>query len=1029
MTVRFGVLGTVEAWQDDSLLALGHTRQRLVLGALLLDADKVVATDTLVERVWGDRVPLRGRETLYGYMSRLRRALAGTETAPMREPGGYRMAVDGGAVDALRFRSLAGQARAASGADEAALLWEKAAGLWRGPAFAGADTPWFNTQRAQLEAELLSARIDLVEARLASGRHERVLTECAARAAERPLDEQVAGQFMRALYRCGRQAEALEHYARMRRRLAEELGIDPSPALRQLHHHMLTEHPELDPPAGAGTTTMASTAALTGPTGPAPTPAPVPVPGNPVDATSAAAVSDNPVAVGAVPDNPVGVIPDPTPVPAPRGPEARPVPRQLPAPPGAFVGRAHQLDALDGMLKSRDGVVNVLPVSVIGGAGGVGKTWLALRWAHERLERFPDGQLYVDLRGFDPSRSPLPASTAVRGFLDALGTDPASVPADAEAQAALYRSLLADRSMLIVLDNARHADQIRPLLPGSATCVVLVTSRNRLDGLAATHGTRWLGLDTLPDDEAREVLTRALGEDPVAAELPAVATLLRRCAGLPLALGIVAARAAARPGFPLAALAAELDDAATRLDALNTGDLSADLRAVFKTSHSALDDRSALLFALLGLTPGPDTGLEAAARLVDLPVPRTRALLRSLEAAHLVRQHTPDRYRMHDLIRLYAAEQGHALPTSAQNAALRRLTDFYLQAAHHADRLLSPLRTPIPVSGPVRDGGPSPERRPDSSPESRPESRPDSSLGSGEDRLPFQDATAALSWFDAEYACLLGVHHLALVRGWDSQAWQLAWALDTFQWRRGRLPDRVAVLDASLAATERLGDPGSLALAHRLLGRVHVSRGQHGKALGHLRRSLALYVAAGEVAGQAQAHLNLALAWEEQGDDEAALVHATENLRLRATLDSPPREAEALNAVGWYHARLGNHRPARDHCEKALALCRAHDFQEGAAFTLDSLGYLAHHSGQHAQALGFYHQALAKWREWGDHYQEADALNCLGKVYEALGRYAEAHGAWHQALNLYRDQNRTAAVERVTRHLRAGARSEARGGG
>ncbi|MFF9345724.1 BTAD domain-containing putative transcriptional regulator [Streptomyces sp. NPDC014734] len=926
MTVRFGVLGAITVWRGGEPVDVGHARQRWVLGALLADAGDVVPAHVLVDRVWGERAPGRGRDAVYGYVSRLRHVLSGTGTDIVRTQGGYRLGAPAGSVDVHRFRDLTGRAREAPDAERAATSWEEALALWRGPAYEGADTPWFNARRDFLERERLAARLDLAEVRLRLGQHDRMLAELFARAEDHPLDERAAGQLILALHRSGRSADALTRYQETRRRLGEELGTDPGPALRRLHQQVLTADPALDLAPAAAT----------------------------VSATRA----------------------------------ARPVPRQLPAPPGAFVGRRRELAELDALLKEPDGDETVLVISAIGGAGGMGKTWLALRWAHENLGRFPDGQLYASLCGFAPSARPTPPETVLRGFLDALGTEPGNMPAEPDGQAGLFRSLTADRRMLIVLDDARDADQVRPLLPGGATCTVVVTSRSHLGGLNATHGCRYLALDTLRDEDAQQILTRAVGHDRVAAEPGAVTALFRRCAGLPLALSVVAARAATRPGFPLAVLAGELDDT-TGLDALNAGDLATDLRAVFATSYRTLDDRTAEVFALLGLAPGPDIGIDAAARLTALPVHRVRAALRTLEAAHLVQQQTPGRYRMHDLVRLYAAERGRERPADVRDGALRRVLDFYVGTALAGDRLAAPHRTPLAPCGD----------------------------GAGTDPVPLRDADAALSWFEAEHACLLAVHHFALTHGRHRPAWQLAWALDTFHWRRGRLPDRIAVLGATLPALRTLGDPASLALAHRLLARTHVPFGRHVRALEHLRRAVELYEEAGDAAGQAQTHLNFALAWEARGDHGQALAHAEENLRIRTTLRSPAREAEALNAVGWYHAHLGHHGQARDYCERALVLCRRHDLLETEAFTLDSLGYTAHHSGRYALAVDHYGQALALRRHLGDRFEEADALARLGHAYQALSRFAEAHRAWSLALGLYRDQRRTTEALGVQQHL------------
>ncbi|MEV4581475.1 BTAD domain-containing putative transcriptional regulator [Nonomuraea jabiensis] len=570
MGVEFGILGEVSAWADGRPINLGPARQRCVLAALLVDANHPVSLDQLTDRVWGDSPPQRAAGTLHSYLSRLRSILSPAIPPPSGPPpsgpppsgpppsgpppsgpppsgppptgpsaavpsptgpsptgpsaadpspsgsihrsaAGYLLRVREEAVDLHRFRALLARARA-SDDQEAARLYEAALGLWRGEPFADLDTPWLAALRHTLQTERLSARLDHHDVLLRLGRHAELLPELTVLADRHPLDERLVGQLILALYRNGRQAEALDRYERTRRRLAEELGADPGPDLRRLHLRMLSAETTL-------------------------TPRPVPVP------------------------------------------------RQLPPPPPSFAGRSRELAALDRIMAAPgDKVV----ISAIGGTGGVGKTWLALHWAHGNLPRFPDGQLYVNLRGFDPSDAPMPPETAVHGFLDALGVDAAAVPVGLEAQAALYRSLVAGKRMLIVLDNARDTDQVTPLLPGSPSCAVLVTSRRQLPGLITGHGARPIPLDTFDPDEARQAITRLLGEERVRAEPDAVADLLDRCGGLPLALGIVAARARMHPGFPLAVLAGQLREDSSRLDLLDAGEQTASLRAVFSWSYRAL---------------------------------------------------------------------------------------------------------------------------------------------------------------------------------------------------------------------------------------------------------------------------------------------------------------------------------------------------------------------------------------------------------------------------------------------------------
>jgi DNA-binding SARP family transcriptional activator len=925
MTVEFRLLGDIEVRIDGKPVDVGHARQRCVLVALLVDANRTVSVDQLADRVWGDRLPHRARGTLSSYLSRLRLALANVKDVGIaRRSGGYVLTVDEMAVDLHCFHRLLAQARA-NDDNRALALLEQALGLWRGEAFAHLDTPWLNTIRDTLDTERFAAELDRNDLDLRRGHHTGMLTELSTCATTHPLDERLAGQLMLALYRSGRQADALDHYQRTRLRLAEELGTDPSPPLQRLHRQILTADPALAVPATRSTL----------------------------------------------------------------GSATRPVPHQLPAPPRLFNGRARELTQLTNALNTAADRGRTMVISAIGGAGGIGKTWLALRWAHQNAERFPDGQLYVNLRGFDPSSEPMPPPVAIRGFLDALEVDPSAIPVDADAQAALYRSLVASKRMLVVLDNARDSAHVTQLLPGSPACAVLVTSRHQLTGLATTHGATPLDLDVLPEADSRELLNQHLGNDRVCAEPQAVAELLKWCGGFPLALGIVTARAATHPSFPLAVLAEDLREASARLDALDTGELTASLRAVFSWSYHALDAETAGVFGLLGLAPGPDISLPAAASLAALPPTRVRALLRSLEVANLLQQHIPGRYRMHDLVRIYAAEQAqHDQPIDTHTAALRRVGDFYLHTAHTGERLLYPQRQPIELGKPAK----------------------------GCISHPLDDENTALAWFDAEYPCVLATHHLAVKHGWHSTVWQLAWALDSFHSRRAQLHNNVAVWRAGLAAAKQLGEP-VLAVAHRCLGHACARAGKHTEALDHLRQALALTEQAGDTLGQAFTHFNLALAWEHHGDDQQALAHATHALHLYQSLDNPVSQADALNAVGWYYARLGHYQQGRANCERALALYRRHDDRGGEANTLDSLGYIAHHTGHHTQAIGHYLHVLTLLRDHCDTYQEANALANLGEAYHSLGQHVNAHNAWQHALDLCQSQHRTTEAHRVQQRL------------
>ncbi|MQY26327.1 ATP-binding protein [Nocardia aurantia] len=666
------------------------------------------------------------------------------------------------------------------------------------------------------------------------------------------------------------------------------------------------------------------------------------------------------------------------------------VPRQLPPAPYRFTGRADELAVLTEMLDEATESITPVVISAIGGVGGIGKTWLSVHWAHEHLDRFPDGQLFVDLRGFSPTAEPMSVAEAVRGFLHALGEDPTKLPVDLDAQIGLYRSLVADRRMLIVLDNAREAQQVAPLLPGGHACTVLVTSRLRLAGLVVNHGARSVDLSVLSEEDSRRLLAGHIGAARLDTEPEAVGSLLRYCAGLPLALSIVAARATAHPNFPLAALADELHDQNIRLDSLDAGEIPLNLRAVFSFSYRALPDDIAELFGLLSLAPGPDIGLPAAAESAGLPIARARFMLLQLETAHLVSQPVPGRFSFHDLLRLYATEQARLnLSEDRRRAALHRLLSFYLHTAHTAERLLDPHRHPIDIDPPAADCNP----------------------------LALPDLAAADVWFETEHANLLATQLLAGELGRHDSTWQLAWSLDTFHYRRGRLHEWRSTWETSLVSARAIGDPRVLSLAHRLLGDVHLNLGNHAASLRELGEALRVAEEADDRLSQAHAHRILTWACGRQHDDRAALEHATAALSLYRALGEPVRVAAMLNATGWFESRLGDFEGAQQHCEAALRVCRRHDYRVGEANTLVSLGYVAQRTDRPADALAFYQQALALFRDLSSTYYQADTLDRIGQIHAGQGRPESARDAWTAALRIYREKYRPEDAQRVRAEL------------
>ncbi|MDT4988266.1 MAG: hypothetical protein QOI74_2360 [Micromonosporaceae bacterium] len=917
MGIQFRLLGELGASIGDRAVDLGHARQRCVLAVLLIEANRSVAAGQLVDRVWADRPPRRPREALYGYISRLRHALAvAPDVRLSHRSAGYAITVDPMSVDLHRFRRLIVDARATDDDAAAVTLFDRALGLWRGPAFAALDTPWLRSVRDALDTERLAAELDRTDLALARGQHATVVGDLTTRAVTHPLDERLVAQLMLALYRCGRQADALDLYEQTRLRLADELGTDPGAALRQLHKMILTADPAITAPTGSGPTRRSS---------------------------------------------------------------GSPVPRQVPPAVRYFTGREAELRTLTGLLEEAGRTV---VISAVHGTAGIGKTALAVHWAHTVADRFPDGQLYVNLRGFDPSGSAVHPADAVKGFLEAFGVGPQRMPVSMQAQVGLYRSLLADKRVLVVLDNARDAAQVRPLLPGTAGCVVVVTSRSELASLAA-EGAAPIVLDLLPTADARHVLARHLGASRVAAEPDAVDAIVASCARLPLALGIVAARAAYNR-FSLASLAGELREARGGLDAFDGGDSATDMRAAFSWSYKQLDAPAARLFRLLGLHPGPDITVPAAASLAALTVPRARSSLVDLARAHLIIERHPGRYTFHDLLRAYATEQTHAHDAADERrAALHRMFDHYLHTACAADRLLDPHRDRIPLGAP----------RPGATPEH------------------ITHHELAMGWFTAEHQVLLGLIDRAATTGFDTCTWQLAWALQVYCYRRGHRYDREAIHRAALDAARRIGDRSRQAYSHRELAGAYSWLERYDDAWTQLRQALDLYGEFGDHNGRGRTHLALGHVLYAQGRHHEALGHSQQALQEFRVAGHAVGEGRALNAVGWGHAHVGDHEQAVRFCREAVLLQRETDDRTGESTAWDTLGYAYHQLGQYPRAVECFHTALGLLTELGSRYEAAGALSRLGDAYEAAADLPAARAAWQRSLDILTEVDHPAVDE------------------
>jgi tetratricopeptide (TPR) repeat protein len=655
-------------------------------------------------------------------------------------------------------------------------------------------------------------------------------------------------------------------------------------------------------------------------------------------------------------------------------------PAQLPATVGGFSGRAWAVAELEAAISGGAGTV---VISAIGGMAGVGKTALAVHFAHRVAARFPDGQLYVNLRGFDQAGPPLAPAAAIRGFLEALNVPSARIPPDLEAQAGLYRSLLAGRRMLILADNARDPSQIRPLLPGAAGCLVLVTSRNQLTGLAATDGARLIGLDVLTETEARDLLVARLGHDRVAAEPDAVAELIGLCGRLPLALAIAAALAAARPASALSVLAAELRG--RRLDVLATGDdPAADVRAVFSWSYRALAPTAARLFRLLGLHPGPDFTVAAVASLAGVPARSAHQALAALADMNLLTEPIPGRFAFHDLVRGYAAELARATdPEPARHAAVGRMLDHYLRTADAASILLVPKPLPSSVALPPLHRGVTPEQ--------------------------LAGAAGAQAWFSAERLVLLAVIGQAASSGWNSHAAQLAWALRDYLSRGGYYHELMTSHGTALEACRSQGDRRGEARSHSGIASAYGWLGLHREASAHLLRALDLFAELGDAVRQATTHLDLGWVLSNEGRIADALGHAEQALDLYRAAGDQHGQAGSLNSIGWSHALLGDYQRAVTSCQQALALQREIGDQRHEGATLDSLGYAYDRLGQRDRAIDCYQQAVTLHHEYGDRYYEAVTLDHLGDAHHAAGDQTAARAAWQQAADLLDDLDRPAA--------------------
>ncbi|MEV4821466.1 BTAD domain-containing putative transcriptional regulator [Micromonospora sp. NPDC049274] len=911
--MRYRLLGPVEVRSSGGApLALGTPLRVRLLAILMAQPGTAWSIDKLVDELWQGRPPKTAAGNVKTYIWALRRVLhsAGDPDPAIRAGAtGYRLVLDAQALDSAAFDDLTQRGYHALRQDrcfDALRAFEAALALWRGEPFAGLPgCGVLLTVRTRLQEQRASLLEEVADLHLRIGRHNELIEPLRTQIDGDPLRERPWGQLMVALARAGRRADALTTYRKLHRLLADEVGVEPGPDLQHLHTRILRADREL----------------LTPGTRPAEKPTP------------------------------------------------QVVPRQLPAPPTLFTGRARELAQLTTLLLGDAGPAGTV---VVTGTGGVGKTWLALRWAHDNLRHFPDGQLHVDLGGFGSSaQEASPSAVVVRSLLPALGVKPLEIPAEPAAQFALYRSLTADRRLLVLLDNARDAEQVRPLLPGSTRCAVLVTSRHTLPGLVAAEGAHPVALDLPSTAEAHQLLVRRLGAQRAAAQPAAVDELIRRTARLPLALSIVAARAAARPTFPLQAIADDLAASRGGLAALLTDDAATDLRTVLSWSYRLLSPAAAGLFRQLSLHPAADISAAAAAGLAGAPPRLIRPALDELTRANMLAEESPNRFHCHDLLRAYGEEMTDAHDSAAdREAARKRLLDHYLRAARDAARLVDAGWQPV-------DPLPVP---------------PDASSPA------FADHRAALAWFGSEQRILLAAVDDAAARGFDAHAGQLAQALTPLLSQLAQWHDLAAVQATAVTVAQRRDHPLVEALAHRDLALAYIQLRRFRAAHHHLRRSMSRCDEVGDRPGQANAHLHLAWLFDTEGDPRAALPHARQALTLASSTGDRRGMAAALNGLGWGHARLDEYEQAIAYCERALALYAEAEDRLGAANTWDSLGLAYHGLGAHPTAADCYRRALALYAEVENPCGRADTLVHLGDTHQAAGDHDTSVDLWRQAL-------------------------------
>ncbi|WP_338672127.1 BTAD domain-containing putative transcriptional regulator [Streptomyces sp. SCSIO 30461] len=948
--LRFSVLGPVRAWGEDRVLPSGSPQQRALLAALLMREGRTATAAELIDALWGEDPPSQALAAVRTYASRLRKVLG--PGALVSESGGYAIRTPPDALDlrvAQELVSAAERAREKGDRAQARALTGEALGMWDGEALASVPGPYAESQRVRLEEWRLQLLESRLEMDLEVGHHAEAVSELTALTAAHPLRERLRELLMLALYRSGRQAEALAVYADTRRLLADELGVDPRPELSRLQQRILQADEEL---AGPAEEARPSTS-------------------------------------------------------------GRRKPAQLPATVPDFTGRASLVRELGEQLAASEG--SVMAVSALAGIGGVGKTTLAVHVAHDARPQFPDGQLYVDLQG--AGHRPAEPETVLGAFLRALGTPDTDIPDSLDERAALYRSALDGRRVLVLLDNARDAAQVRPLLPGTPGCAALLTSRIRMVDLAGAH---LVDLDVMSPEEAIQLFTRIVGEERVRAEREATLDVVAACGFLPLAIRIAASRLAARRTWTVSVLAAKLADERRRLDELQAGDLA--VKATFELGYGQLEPAQARAFRLLGLADGPDISLAAAAAVLDLPSHDAEDLLEALVDTSLLESAAPGRYRFHDLVRLYArscAERDEE-PAEERETALSRLLDFYLATAARVFAIERPGDRLVAHLEPTAYAG-----------------------------LSFADRQEALDWLYAEANCLLACARQSLGGERLRRAVDLLWAAKDLGESGANSKQYAAAALAARDAAQSDDDARAEGRARTALTNVHLVAGRYTEAEDEARAARRLAVATGDAAPVYWADNDRGIIALVEGRLEEAEQHLLEALEGSRTDGNLPGEASALCNLSRVYVLIGREpENAIRLARKGVAIYDRMGLPLRLANGHYALGIALSHAGRQSEALKEFDEALGifgknRQRLWegathfriaeahlaanrptqaAQHAEQALALGCiggdrtrgntltvLGKALECLRQGDRARACWREAVDIYRKLGSTEA--------------------